>query len=72
LLIKLTTIESIKIGAQASKKALERERLKRIEQSLSREEIAARSYQEYLQRAQISYKPDETPEFKAFYYIKTG
>jgi hypothetical protein len=34
-------LESIEIGAQASKKALEKERLKRIEQSVAQEEIAA-------------------------------
>ena len=62
-------IESIEIGAQASKKALEKEKLKRIEQSLEQEQIAARSYKEYLQKATISHKPDETPEFKAYYYL---
>jgi hypothetical protein len=36
---------------------------------LRQEQIAAQSYLEYLQRAPISQKPDETPEFKAYYYL---
>jgi hypothetical protein len=63
-------IESIEIGAEVSKKALEREKLKRIEQSLSQEQIATQSYLEYLQKDQpLTDRPDETPEFKAYYYL---
>jgi hypothetical protein len=61
-------IESIEIGEQASKKALEKEKIKCIEQSLVQEQIATQSYLEYLQKP-ISQKPDETPEFKAYYYL---
>ena len=62
-------IESIEIGTQASKRALEKEKLKRIEQSLSQEQIATQSYLEYLQKAPISQNPDQTPEFKEYYYL---
>ena len=62
-------IESIEIGTQASKRALEKEKLKRIEQSLSQEQIATQSYLEYLQKAPISHNPDQTPEFQAYYYL---
>jgi hypothetical protein len=62
-------IVSIEIGAQASKEALEKEKLKRLEQSLSQEQIAAQSYIEYLQKTPISQHPDQTPEFQAYYYL---